>query len=150
MDGKCYFQGCTRPARALGLCVQHRVQQKSGKPLTPIKAKLRDKNKLANCLITGCNRQPEDKGLCPQHANQARRYKLSPLQLDMLLLPGRCNICDLEARLMIDHDHACCPGINTCGNCVRGILCVGCNTTMGRIDDNPVIINRMLSYLNVT
>jgi hypothetical protein len=28
----------------------------------------------------------------------------------------------------VDHDHACCPGENTCGQCVRGLLCNFCNT----------------------
>lgn len=43
-------------------------------------------------------------------------------------------ICDSGRRLNIDHDHACCPGPNSCGKCVRGILCARCNNTLERIE----------------
>lgn len=36
--------------------------------------------------------------------------------------------------LHVDHDHACCPGQKTCGECVRGLLCTGCNLIVGKIE----------------
>ena len=49
-----------------------------------------------------------------------------------------CAICTFPDNgnysLAVDHDHFCCPGIKSCGKCVRALLCMGCNTGMGRIE----------------
>jgi hypothetical protein len=39
-------------------------------------------------------------------------------------------------RICADHDHRCCPKeddrtAKTCGQCIRGLLCVPCNTNLG-------------------
>lgn len=50
---------------------------------------------------------------------------------------GACYICRSvpEGNLTVDHDHGCCPGRRSCGRCVRGLLCHGCNRLLlGHID----------------
>lgn len=49
-----------------------------------------------------------------------------------------CNVCSatsssglVERKLHVDHDHACCPGIKSCGKCVRGVVCNRCNSAIG-------------------
>ncbi|MEV1287699.1 endonuclease domain-containing protein [Micromonospora sp. NPDC049679] len=55
---------------------------------------------------------------------------------------GLCAICggcnyyaDEPAPLCVDHDHVCCPNrARTCGRCVRGLLCAGCNGFLGELE----------------
>jgi len=53
-----------------------------------------------------------------------------------------CALCDTSSpedrRFQVDHDHKCCPTDKThrrtCGKCVRGLLCEGCNTELGSLE----------------
>lgn len=47
----------------------------------------------------------------------------------------------------VDHDHKCCSGDKSCGKCVRGILCPGCNTGMHYYDKEGWVDNAK-EYLN--
>lgn len=50
---------------------------------------------------------------------------------------GVCAICKappLKMSLHVDHDHACCPGRNTCGGCLRSLLCTYCNNFLGKLE----------------
>ncbi len=53
---------------------------------------------------------------------------------------GACAICREQCktgrRLSVDHDHGCCPGKGSCGRCIRGLLCAGCNTGLGHLGDD--------------
>lgn len=63
---------------------------------------------------------------------------------------GVCKICGNDnngRRLMVDHDHNCCPGSSTCGKCTRGLLCKNCNWALGNAKDDVILLNKMISYL---
>jgi hypothetical protein len=85
----------------------------------------------------------------PAHPVVARRYRqLHKLQRYGLtqelfdqLLEAQANACGMcrtpfeDQLVFIDHDHACCPAEKTsCGTCVRGLLCLWCNTALGHIE----------------
>lgn len=72
------------------------------------------------------------------------RYGITPDEYAGMLADqeGRCAICRRPPqgrRLAVDHCH-------TTGQ-VRGLLCAPCNTTLGKIEDDPAIVERMVSYL---
>jgi hypothetical protein len=65
---------------------------------------------------------------------------------------GKCKICNnietsYRSRLSIDHDHSCCPGSNSCGKCIRGLLCTSCNMALGSAKDSVEILQNMINYL---
>ena len=64
---------------------------------------------------------------------------------------GVCAICeginDDGRALHIDHDHSCCPGRQSCGKCIRGLLCSRCNTALGNLRDDPLLLEKALKYL---
>lgn len=58
-----------------------------------------------------------------------------------------CWICDGTENLHIDHDHVCCPGRNSCGKCIRGLLCRECNLGIGKLKDDPELLYRAIDYI---
>ena len=63
-----------------------------------------------------------------------------------------CAICgthqeSLSVRLNVDHDHSCCLGNFSCGNCIRGLLCRSCNMALGGFKDNENILKSALQYI---
>lgn len=87
------------------------------------------------------------------HLNSYRKYGgMTPE--DYLRLEaeqgGVCKICGNDnngKRLMVDHDHNCCPGANTCGKCTRGLLCKNCNWALGNAKDDVKLLKKMIDYL---
>lgn len=47
----------------------------------------------------------------------------------------------------VDHDHACCPGQQSCGGCVRGLICTDCNMSIGRMKDDPMRLRGAADYI---
>ena len=65
---------------------------------------------------------------------------------------GRCAICGTDDPgtrwgWCIDHDHACCDGPDSCGKCIRGVLCVNCNSGLGSFADDTDRMRAAIEYL---
>jgi hypothetical protein len=82
----------------------------------------------------------------------ARRYKygLSSAEIAALIETqgGACALCRLTLgdAFHVDHDHACCPGSKTCGECIRGVLCRRCNIGLGQFNDDPDLLAAAAAY----
>lgn len=54
-----------------------------------------------------------------------------------------------QIRMMsVDHDHACCAGKRSCGQCVRGLLCSRCNAGLGNLNDDIGLLTSAIAYLS--
>jgi hypothetical protein len=49
---------------------------------------------------------------------------------------GMCHgVFSEDSVIFVDHDHGCCPDEKrSCGRCVRGLLCLRCNTGLGYVE----------------
>lgn len=87
-------------------------------------------------------------------AAKVRRYGLTLDRFEGMLRAqgGVCALCDQApangARLVVDHDHSCCPSLPACGGCVRGLLCSNCNVGLGMFGDNPERLLRAARFLS--
>lgn len=91
-----------------------------------------------------------------QNMRLNRTYNITQVQYQELydIQGGVCAICGpmtkrsgKTKRLSVDHDHSCCPGPKSCGECVRGLLCSQCNKIVGHFRDNPGCFQRGYDYL---
>jgi hypothetical protein len=77
------------------------------------------------------------------------RYGLTEATFDQFLEVQQyaCAMCGKpfreDGRICVDHDHTCCPDEKkSCGQCIRGLLCLSCNTTLGHIERNQELARR--------
>ena len=83
------------------------------------------------------------------------RYKLTLEQFNLLFLKqgNCCAICKSTNPgikwWQIDHDHKCCNSVKreTCGKCVRGILCSSCNKALGLFKESSIILQTATEYV---
>lgn len=83
------------------------------------------------------------------------RYGMTPDQFMQLVegQGGDCYLCDRpldlegQRKVHIDHDHSCCRGAESCGQCVRGVVHAGCNHAIGTFGDSPERLERAAAAL---
>jgi hypothetical protein len=84
------------------------------------------------------------------HADRIRQFIRDPTcnacGVD-LLIAQRNRRSEWTLPLTIDHDHACCLGPVSCGECVRGFLCTRCNLVVGQVGEDAVILAGVIDYL---
>ena len=86
-----------------------------------------------------------------------RRYGITVERYDEIYAQqgGACALCgEKDKDLHVDHDHSCCKSYenrdektSACGKCVRGLLCMPCNTALGTLGDTPEALMRVQIYL---
>lgn len=147
---KCSGPECERQATNTGLCKTHEWQKwKYGegdlrvvKPRSP-----------APCPVLGCTRISHFGTLCHRHSRYALIFNMTAEDFVALLARGKCDVCGKsgdyrKGDLCIDHDHSCCPEpAQSCGKCVRGLLCSQCNWAIGQAGDSPERLRAMADYL---
>jgi len=132
---KCSLDGCERGNYAKNLCRIHYERNR--------------RNGTTN-LVNYKREYYEDINATYEEVRRGhlkRRFKLTLEQYQEMAKNG-CEVCGKKALphkvLHVDHDHKCCPpkldkngyktAVNSCGLCVRGIVCDMCNQAIGRYE----------------
>lgn len=83
-----------------------------------------------------------------------KRYKMSQEKYNSILTAqgGKCACCGTtepggRGAFHVDHDHNCCKE-RSCGKCIRGLLCNGCNAGLGFFKDNIATLEQAIMYLS--
>lgn len=84
--------------------------------------------------------------------SRVHQHGLGDDEFRALVARGKCDACGSiepghKNGWMLDHDHLCCPGAKGCPNCIRGLLCHGCNTALGAIKDDANRLLDLYAYL---
>lgn len=163
----CKWGPCQSKVVHVGWCGAHYRQYRLGEELRPVRgsahyyaSKLNERGekqctKCGYWLSTDMFYSRKDAGPNAKlraHCNRCnilRRMSITARDYDDMLEAqgGGCAICgvapETEARAFcVDHDHSCCPESKSCGECVRGILCNGCNAMLGMAGES---LDRLMS-----
>lgn len=174
VDRRCSFEGCGSKHYAKGYCARHWQRLKVGRLLDSELnrrpngiAAARDHEGRKQCV--GCqlwlsvdnysaHRATADRlqvrcRACVYVARHFTQYRLRPEDIAQIMREQdhQCAVCsaDISGRYVVDHNHACCPGVKSCGKCVRGFLCDGCNLGLGAFKDSKQALLRAIEYLQL-
>ena len=150
----CSVGECSEPYHARGYCKYHYERwQKRGDAEAPFLQKkgkhrydLHGNRWCSRCrTYLSMSQFTADKTWC-RSCRRLSRYRMDRIEYLALLESqnNQCLICQGSDPDAIDHDQKCCSGRQTCGKCVRGILCRTCNAAMGRLEKH---LDRLNSYL---
>lgn len=172
---KCLVPDCIRKIHAKSYCKLHYDRARKGDDLSmPIvkqrpsgATKLRDEQGNKQCSYCEnwfdesyfkSHHSTSDKldvrcKECETFARIERSYKVNKLYVQQTIKDQNgCAICNYNAPMFpvwwtIDHDHKCCEGNKSCGECVRGVLCSFCNRGLGQFNDSVVRLMNAANYI---
>lgn len=143
----CAVPECAAPFYALSLCKRHYYRERRhGDPRAFVQAHHYDRHDKDGNRWCSRHRKWLPSSCFGGRKSWCRvclrfsRYGITPEQYEALrqVDGGRCRICRMRQATVVDHDHACCPGRQTCGRCVRGLLCRQCNAALGVLTEEGV------------
>lgn len=161
----CVNEGCNGVVYARGICSHHYGMAYRSADFIAVYdptfhrlSEIDTEAKTATCSICGPVRIRVRSGgrshQCRTAFNMyrsAHKHRLTRAERGRLLEAqgGVCAICQhSDPNLLVDHDHACCPGRESCGKCVRGLLCQRCNTGLGQFADDSRRLALAIDYLS--
>lgn len=150
---QCAFEGCETPRHSRDFCRTHQKQLTSGATMRKLRPWVMRQGKGlftgvgGICGVANCGQDAFGAGLCLLHAGRASRYGLDAEKAVEIFSITSCQVCGETTRLCIDHDHSCCAGVRSCGQCVRGVLCTWCNTTLGYAKEDIGRLEGLVTYL---
>lgn len=123
------------------------------KPLTEFhKGKKYRDGRRSECKPCHHVRQAKQRDRDPESPVKNRGYRikhkfgLTLEEYDARTAMG-CAICGATQNLGMDHDHSCCPGVRSCGKCLRECLCDRHNQGLGLFRDNVAELTAAIAYL---
>ena len=69
-----------------------------------------------------------------------RTFNITVKEYDEYFIEASCGICGTDESLVLDHDHKT--------GKIRGTLCHSCNTGIGLLQDDTLIVERALLWLH--
>lgn len=150
----CSYPDCGRAYVSSGYCRVHYYQFRRTGTVFPIRP--RGVPLHVGCRETGCDQPHFARGWCQAHHRQLwiryAKYGITIEWFEATLKRqgGVCAVCGGTPKVFaVDHDHACCSEQNkSCGKCVRGLVCIKCNTGLGMFNDSPTALRAAADYLD--
>ena len=107
-----------------------------------VESKYGYRNLCISCAVTRNEKNPKQKEWKTNHQTQ-RRYGVDvKTYLANMATSDCCEICGSKKELCYDHDHITME--------FRGVLCRGCNRSLGQLGDNLESIMKVVAYLKGT
>jgi hypothetical protein len=127
------------------------IRDENGNKLCKVCQEWKDESLFYSHANTADKLQPRCKE-CRSDNARFENYGITRDQYSRMLNEqrNRCAICktlSVGKDFAVDHDHSCCPGRKSCGNCIRGLLCNGCNLAIGYMRDDPERLTNASEYL---
>lgn len=97
------------------------------------------RNLCISCAVKRNEKHPKKKEWKTDHQTKKRYGVDSETYKRLMSTSNCCQICGKTEQLCYDHDHQTMQ--------FRGVLCRGCNRSLGQLGDNIESIKRVLKYL---
>lgn len=156
--GPCSVAECERPYSCRGFCRLHYRRWMRVADLTaPHRSRTGPDDLTKTCQycdkvvpVEECTAGRRACKKCALIANRFPRDKTREIA-QLYDTQAACLMCGREGiKLVMDHDHSCCPGNRSCGKCFRGLICQRCNHGLHFIEDEafPTAASAYLARAN--